>query len=172
MNIKSLLILVVLFAALPVIASDKQIVYEMGTFVGAQQVNDGLYTAQSGGYGEAHNFGHNMHVVVAPEGTYFIESPKNVGLSIFANVMTEGHAPTAHKAWFMDDLHNGDKVLFNAECNKHGHCTIRLPNPEDPNKHIQTEGTFKPNVAKTNTNNLLCGTGKLTADAEAQLCGK
>ena len=32
-----------------------------------------------------------------------------------------------------------------------------------------TDGRFEPAVAKTNTN-ALCGTGKLTADVEAQVC--
>jgi hypothetical protein len=69
----------------------------------------------------------------------------------------------------MDQMHAGDKVLFAAKCNKHNDCQIWVPNPDKPGKEIMTDGRFEPAVAKTNTN-ALCGTGKLSADVEAQVC--
>jgi hypothetical protein len=44
-----------------------------------------------------------------------------------------------------------------------------LPDPDKPNKEIRTLGFFFPAIAKTNTT-VLCGTGRLTADVEAQVC--
>ncbi|MGD0581170.1 MAG: hypothetical protein ABSC08_19880 [Bryobacteraceae bacterium] len=161
-----------LLATLPVmLASNKNLVYDVGTFVAGQQVSDGTYGSASGGFGESHAVGHTAHVVVTAAGTFVIEPPTSVFGSMVMSMATDGHAPTMRKAWFMDDLHNGDKVLFNAVCSKHGRCVIKLPNPENPNKVYVTQGMFHPNVGKTNTFGL-CGTGKLTADAEAQLCGK
>ena len=101
---------------------------------------------------------------------YAIESPVSVGGGILLGMLT-GSAPTVHKQWFMDNLHEGDKVLFNVKCDNHNRCTFILPNPDDPNKEYKTAGTFYPKVSKTNTS-VLCGTGKLTADVEAQVCTK
>jgi hypothetical protein len=100
---------------------------------------------------------------------YEIEAPVSVGGTLLLGIASNGFSPTVHKAWFMDNLHEGDKVLFSPVCKKHNRCTIRLPNPDKPNKEILTLGFFFPAIAKTNTT-VLCGTGKLTADVEAQVC--
>ena len=84
-------------------------------------------------------------------------------------MLSDGNSPTVHKQWFMDSLHEGDKVLFSAQCNKHNHCTIRMPNPDRPDKVIETQGWFSPAIAKTNAG-VLCGRGKLSAAVEAQVC--
>jgi hypothetical protein len=88
-------------------------------------------------------------------------------------MMTGGNAPTIHKGWFMDNLHEGDRVLFAAKCktyrNNHTSCQFWLPNPDKAGKEILTVGGFTPAVAKTNTSQL-CGTGKLSASVEAQVC--
>jgi hypothetical protein len=148
--------------------------YEVGTFIQSGQVNDGTYSTASCGVGgcsgSAYNAAHNQHAVSAPEGTYYIDAPVSVGWSMVAAMGTNGNAPLIHKQWFMDDLHEADKVLFSAECNKHNACTIRLPNPDRPDKEFRTVGRFYPNVAKTNTTSL-CGRGRLTAAVEAQVCG-
>ena len=72
----------------------------------------------------------------------------------------------------MDNLHEGDKVLFAAKCDmKHSQhrCEFWLPNPDKTGKEVATLGSFSPAVAKTNTT-ALCGTGKLSAAVESQLC--
>jgi hypothetical protein len=149
--------------------------YEVGIFMSSQQVSDGTYsTASCGSFGcngSAYNAAHNVHLVSTPDGIFSIEAPVSVAGTFLLGMATNGNSPTVHKAWFMDDLHEGDKVLFSAACNKHNRCTIRLPNPDKPNKEILTLGFFFPAIAKTNTT-VLCGTGKLTADVEAQVCAQ
>jgi hypothetical protein len=144
--------------------------YQVGTFVETQRVDTG--SVSQGGSGglfggrnvRTQNLGHNAAVVSVPDGQYTINQPFSVGAAMFG-----GSTVDPHKAWFMDQMHAGDKVLFAAKCNKHNDCQIRVPNPDKPGKEIMTDGRFEPAVAKTNTN-ALCGTGKLTADVEAQVC--
>ena len=144
--------------------------YQVGTFVETQRVDTG--SVSQGGSGglfggrnvRTQNLGHNAAVVSVPTGQYTINQPFSVGAAMFG-----GSTVDPHKAWFMDQMHAGDKVLFAAKCNKHNDCQIRVPNPDKPGKEIMTDGRFEPAVAKTNTN-ALCGTGKLTADVEAQVC--
>jgi hypothetical protein len=166
-------ILMLTLASALTLAKDKP-QYEVGAFIQSAQVSDGTYSSASCGgggcNGSAYNAAHNQHAVSAPEGTYYIDAPVSVGWSMVASMGTNGHAPLIHKQWFMDDLHEGDKVLFSAECNKHNVCTIRMPNPDKPDKEFRTMGRFYPNVAKTNVTSL-CGRGKLTAAVEAQVCG-
>jgi len=169
--IKSLTISIVVLLASMSLFGSKRVDpgYEVGIFQGSDQVSDGVYSSGSGGYGESHDTGHSVHIVSTPEGLYYIQAPVSVGLSMVSSLATDGHAPLVHKQWFMDDLHEGDQVLFSATCDKHGNCMIRLPNPENPQKVIKTLGHFKPVSTKTNINGL-CGTGKLTHTAETQLC--
>jgi hypothetical protein len=147
--------------------------YEVGRFMSSQQVSDGTYsTASCGSFGcngSAYNAAHNVHLVSTPDGVFSIEAPVSVAGTILLGMVSNGVSPTLHKAWFMDDLHEGDKVLFSAQCGKHGRCTIRLP--DKPNKEIRTLGFFFPTIAKTNTT-VLCGTGRLTSDVEAQVCAQ
>jgi hypothetical protein len=156
------------------IARDKP-PYEVGMFMSSEQVSDGSYsTASCGSFGcngSAYNAAHNVHLVRTDNGIFSIEAPVSVAGTLLLGMVNNGNAPTVHKAWFMDDLHEGDKVLFSAACNKHNRCTIRLPNPEKPTKEITTLGFFYPAIAKTNTT-ILCGTGKLTVDVEAQVCAQ
>jgi hypothetical protein len=143
--------------------------YEVGIFQGSAEVSDGVYSNARGGHGESHGTGHNVHIVSVPEGLYFIQAPASQGLTVVAGMPTNGHGPVMHKQWFMDDLHEGDQVRFSAICDKHGDCTIHLPNPENPEKVIKTIGHFKPASAKRNINGL-CDTGKLTPAVEDQIC--
>ena len=165
-------VVVFLLLASCAIARDKP-PYEVGTFLSSRQVSDGSYsTASCGSFGcngSAYNAAHNVHLVQTPDGVFSIEAPVSVAGSILLSMATNGNSPTVHKAWFMNNLHEGDKVLFSAACNKHNRCTIRLPNPDKPTKEILTLGFFFPAIAKTNTT-VLCGTGRLTADVEAQVC--
>jgi hypothetical protein len=149
--------------------------YEMGTFLSSRQVSDGTYSTASCGRfgcnGSAYNAAHNVHLVSTPDGIFSIEAPISVAGSLLLGIARNGNAPIVHKAWFMDDLHEGDKVLFSSQCGKHGRCSIRLPDPDNPKKEIATLGFFFPAIAKTNTT-VLCGTGKLTPSVEAQVCSQ
>jgi hypothetical protein len=167
-------IILLLFLVPFAIAKEKP-PYEVGIFMSSQQVSDGTYsTASCGSFGcngSAYNAAHNVHLVSTANGVFSIEAPVSVAGTLLLGMANNGNAPTVHKAWFMDNLHEGDKVLFSADCNKHNRCTIRLPNPEKPTKEITTLGFFYPTVAKTNATTL-CGTGKLTAEVDAQLCAQ
>jgi hypothetical protein len=149
--------------------------YQVGSFLASRQVSDGSYSqASCGGFscsGSSYSAAHNVHEVQASDGVYTIEAPVSVGGTLALGMLSNGNSPTVHKQWFMDSLHEGDKVLFSAQCNKHYRCTIRLPNPDKPEKVIETQGFFSPAAAKTNAG-VLCGTGKLSADVEAQVCNQ
>jgi hypothetical protein len=147
--------------------------YEVGTFMSSQQVSDGTYSTSSCGVfgcnGSAYNAAHNVHLVKTPDGIFSIEAPVSVAGTFLLGMASDGIAPTVHKGWFMDSLHEGDKVLFSAQCNKHNRCTVRLPNPDKPSKEFVTQGFFYPTIAKTNAKTL-CGQGKLSVAVEAELC--
>lgn len=148
--------------------------YKVGTFTGTGQVSDGSYANCSGGGCSAYSAAHNIHTVTTEDGVYAIEAPTSLAGTMLVGMMTGGNSPTIHKAWFMDNLHEGDKVLFAAKCDmKHSqhHCEFWLPNPDKPGKEFLTFGGFTPAVAKTNTTSL-CGKGKLSVSVEAQVCGK
>ncbi len=148
--------------------------YKVGTFTGTGQVSDGSYANCSGGGCSAYSAAHNIHTVTTEDGVYAIEAPTSLAGTMLVGMMSGGNSPTMHKAWFMDNLHEGDKVLFAAKCDmKHSqhHCEFWLPNPDKPGKEFLTFGGFTPAVAKTNTTSL-CGMGKLSASVEAQVCGK
>jgi hypothetical protein len=173
MKVPPLVVLFLLLASFAIARNKPP--YEVGTFMSSRQVSDGTYsTASCGSFGcngSAYNAAHNVHLVSTLDGIFSIEAPVSVAGTILRGMATNGNSPTVHKAWFMDNLHEGDKVLFSAACNKHNRCTIRLPNPDKPTKEILTLGFFFPAIAKTNTT-VLCGTGKLTADVEAQVCAQ
>jgi hypothetical protein len=141
----------------------------------SERVSDGSYSSAScssfGCNGSAYNASHNVHYVRTANGIFSIEAPVSVGGTILLGMVSNGVSPTLHKQWFMDNLHEGDKILFGAQCGKHNRCTIRLPNPDKPTKEVITQGFFFPAVAPTNTT-VLCGKGKLTADVEAQMCNQ
>lgn len=164
---------VVLVASMSLFGKKVAPAYEIGTFQGSGDFSDGVFISGDGGNNsESHEARHSIHTVVTPEGLYYILAPIRMASSVAVGMLTNGLAPIVYKQWFMDNLHEGDTVLFSATCNKRGFCTIRLPDPKNPQKVIQTHGSFRPTVAKTNIDkvNALCGTGKLTSDAEAELC--
>ena len=169
--------LIALIAIVPVCSTlardnrrDHSAEYQAGTFLETRAIDTGSYSQRgSGGVMgsptvRTKGLGHTAAIVSVPSGQYTIEEPFSLGAAIIG-----GDTVDPHKDWFMDHLHAGDKVLFAAECNKHNHCNIWVPNPDKPGKEILTSGQFEPAVAKTNTN-ALCGTGKLSADVEAQVC--
>jgi len=161
----------ILFTVSLAFAKDHADQYQAGTFSSTGRLNDGNYSDCSGGSCSGYNAAHNIHYITSTDGIYSIEAPVAVGSSMLMSMATNGHAPSVHKAWFMDQLHEGDKILFAAKCGKHNRCQFWLPNPDKTGKEVATLGSFEPTVAKTNTA-ALCGTGKLAASVEAQVCNQ
>ena len=170
---RSLAVLGVLVGLAQAREKDHSADYQVGTFSSTGTISDGSYANCSGGGCSAYSAAHNIHYVSTADGVYAIEAPTSVAGTMLVGMMSGGNTPTIHKGWFMDNLHEGDKVLFAAKCktyrNNHTSCQFWLPNPEQTGKEILTMGGFSPAVAKTNTSQL-CGTGKLSASVEAQVC--
>jgi len=144
--------------------------YQVGALVSTNFFSTGTVSQRTdggllGGSGvKTNNLGHNVSVISTPKGQYLIDPPSSAMGSILF-----GGTVDAHKSWFMDTLHEGDKVLFAAHCDEPNDCVIWVPKPYKVGTEIKTVGKFEPAVAKTNTN-ALCGTGRLSADVEAQVC--
>src|SRR5580692_7105123 len=159
--VSPLLVAFVLLVSTVSMAKEKP-AYQVGTFVSSRQASDGSYSqVNCSGYGcsgSSYITPHNVHEVRTPDGVCSVEAPVSLGGTLALGMLTDGNSPTIHKQWFMDQLHEGDKVLFSAQCNQHNRCTIRLPNPDKPEKVILTQGVFSPTAAKTNVG-VLCGTG-------------
>ena len=107
---------------------------------------------------------------------YSIYSPSVLGKTFLFKPLTNDSTltdddmmPNVHKQWFVDKLHDGDKVLFAAKCDKKNNCWFWLPNPDKAGSEFTTQGYFLPDAAETNTQSL-CGKGKLTAQVEAEVC--
>ena len=146
--------------------------FEVGVFVQVETVDKGTVSQRgtSGFFGQRNvrttSLNYIKAVISTPEGQYLIDPPTSMGVT-----MLVGDSMDNHKAWFVDKLQEGDTVLFSAKCGKHNTCEIRVPNPDKPGKEIWTTGTFVPaGPAKTNTQSM-CGSGKLTPEVEAQVCG-
>jgi hypothetical protein len=175
-RITTVILLVLLVAAAFAQAKDKDHIaeYKVGTFTGTGQVSDGSYANCSGGGCSAYSAAHNIHSVISTDdGVYAIEAPTSVAGTMLVGMVTGGNSPTIHKAWFMDNLHEGDKVLFAARCDmKHARhrCEFWLPDLSKPGKEIMRVGGFSPALAQTNTTSL-CGKDKVSASVEAQVCG-
>lgn len=107
---------------------------------------------------------------------YSIYSPSALGKTfLFKSFNNDGAltdddmTPNVHKQWFMDKLHDGDKVLFAAKCDKKNNCWFWLPDPDKQGAEVTTQGFFLPDAAETNTQSL-CGKGKLAPQVEAEVC--
>ena len=142
--------------------------YKVGVLQSTESVNTGTFTSCDHGC-MSQSTGHNVHYIVTDEGAYLISAPTSLGLSMLQGAFVSPNLPDVHIQWFLDDMHAGDKVLFAAECDKHNNCRFWLPKPDQQGKEYHTTGWFRPRVTKTNTNQL-CGTGKLSAAVEAQVC--
>jgi hypothetical protein len=161
------------FAASALAKEKEKPPYQAGTYISSTKVDDGSYSSAACGSfgcsGSAYSAAHNVHFVQTEAGVYGIESPTS-GAATFLNAMANnGVSPTLHKAWFMDQLNEGDTVLFRAVCDRRNYCRIGVPNPDKPEKEILTNGFFRPAIAKTNATSL-CGKGKLTAEVEMRVC--
>jgi len=168
MKVLALVIGLVVFTASSE-AKDHAKEYVVGRFQSTGQVGDGTYASCQGGNCASFNVQHNIHFVSTREGIYVIQPPINETQSIALALGSHGLSPMAYKDWFMDQLHDGDKVLFAAHCKKHNYCHFWLPDPDKPGKEFSTEGNFSPYNAKTNTKTL-CGKGKLSPAVEAEVC--
>jgi hypothetical protein len=169
MTMKMLVVFAGLLVSLPAYAKDHAAWYQVGIFSSTGQLSDGTFANCYGSGCNSYSAGHNIHFIRTQDGMYAIEAPTSVGLSLFDALVTKGNSPTVHKQWFMDQLHEGDKVLFAAGCDKHNNCQFWLPDPDKPGKEFSTVGYYRADHAKTNTGTL-CGTGKLKPDIEAQVC--
>jgi hypothetical protein len=145
--------------------------YQVGVFVGKDVKDDGSLVSTNGGYSKGVQQGHYTYTVRTDDGSYVIESPTAVASSIFASLATNGQSANIHKDSFLDTLHEGDKVLFSGKCDKHRRCSIKMPNPDDPKKTINTVGWFWPARGKSNVT-ALCGSGKLSQTIESEYCVK
>jgi len=138
--------------------------------------------------------GQGIHLLYTDQGNYRVEAPVNKGRSIalalatgMANtnrpVWAQQRAATIHNKWFMDGVQPGTKVLFASECakpnkkhpNETVRCTFWFPDPDSTDHEYETLGDFTPLLAGNGSNtqktaNVLCGTGKLKPEVEAQLC--
>jgi hypothetical protein len=150
-------------------AKDHSSEYRVGHFSSTGQFSDGTYTSCGGRSCSSYTAGHNVHYVRTDDGMYTIEAPISVGKTLALGMLTDGFSPTIHKEWFMDQLHEGDQILFASKCNKHDHCIFYLPDPDKSGKEYMTIGYFEPDHAKTNTQTL-CGKHKLAPEVEAQVC--
>jgi len=153
----------------PAFAKDHAAEYQAGTFSSTGQLSDGSIAQCNRGNCSTRGAAHNVHYVRTDDGMYIIEAPISVGVSILEAYATAGMGPTIHKEWFMDQLHEGDQVLFRASCNKHNDCQFWLPNPDHDGKEYRTLGIFRPDQAQTNTA-ALCRSGKLKPEVSARVC--
>lgn len=130
--------------------------------------------------------GQGIHLLHTDGGDYRAEAPINKGLSILSAMGSNAYRPaqTFHNKWFMDNVQPGTKVLFASECakpskkhpNEAVRCTFWFPDPDSTDHEYATMGDFTPYTAGDGSNtqktaNVLCGTGKLKPEVEAQLCG-
>jgi hypothetical protein len=131
--------------------------------------------------------GQGIHLLHTDAGDYRVEAPVNKGLSIMSALGSNAYHPpvTYHNKWFLDNVQPGTKVLFDSACSKPStkhpseavRCTFWFPDPDSTSHEYETMGDFTPyllgdggNVQKTA--NTLCGTGKLNAATEAQICNQ
>lgn len=164
-----LLSALLLVTTLPTFAKDHSSHYIVGTFSSTGELSDGSYANCYGGGCTSYNAAHNVSYIRTDLGMYSVEAPVSVGLTMLGAMASNGNAPTVHKQWFMDQLHEGDKVLFAAKCNKHNNCQFWLPNPDKIGKEFSTVGYYRADNARTNATTL-CGKGKLKPEIEAQVC--
>jgi hypothetical protein len=129
--------------------------------------------------------GQGFHFLHTDSGDYRVEAPVNKGASFVAAMGTPRYqrAPTIHNKWFLDNVQPGTKVLFSAHCSKpnkkHPNDTVKcefyFPDPDSDSHEYATLGDFTIYIAGDGSNtqktaNSLCGTGKLNAATEAQIC--
>jgi hypothetical protein len=129
--------------------------------------------------------GQGFHFLHTDAGDYRVEAPVNKGMTFAAAMQNNGYytAPVYHNKWFLDHVDPGTKVLFAAHCAKPNRkhpsdpvrCEFYFPDPNSDSHEYATMGDFTPYSVGDRSNtqstaNALCGTGKLNAATEAELC--
>lgn len=194
MHCKTWTALAVLFLSLPVIASAQKKTYKHASEYQMGMLDEQLrvYTgsdatvANSRTDAKLNSGTQGIHLLHNEQGNYRVEAPVNTGASILAAMATGNSyrpAPTIHNKWFLDGVQPGTQVLFASECarpsKKHPfetvRCTYWFPDPDSTDHEYRTLGDFTPYGAGDGSNtqktaNVLCGTGKLKPEIEAQIC--
>jgi hypothetical protein len=131
--------------------------------------------------------GQGIHLLHTEAGDYRVEAPVNKGMTFLSAMGSNAYRPaqTFHNKWFLDNVQPGTKVLFDSACTKPSkkhpndavRCTFWFPDPDSTSHEYETMGDFTPYLAGDGGNvqktaNTLCGTGKLNAATEAQICAK
>jgi hypothetical protein len=129
--------------------------------------------------------GQGFHFLHTAQGNYRVEAPVNTGMSILSAMASDRYHPavTYHNKWFLDNVAAGTNVLFAARCSKPNkkhpndvvRCEFWFPDPDSTSHEYRTMGDFTPYLEGNgsniqNTAKALCGTGKLSASVEAQVC--
>lgn len=135
------------FTIIPAFGKDHAAEYQAGIFSSTAQLSDGNVAQFNHGSCNRRGAAHNVRT---DDGMYIIQGPISVGVSVLEAYATAGMGPTIHQELFMDQLHEGDKVLFSASFNKHNDCQFRLANPDLDGKEYRTLGIFRPDHAQTN----------------------
>ncbi len=145
-----------------------------------------LTTAKTMTGAKLNGFGQGIHLLHTEVGDFRVEAPVNTGLSMLSTMGSNAYHPaqTIHNKWFLDQVQPGTKVLFASECakpsKKHPNdvvrCTFWFPDPDSTSHEYGTLGDFTPYQIGDGSNaqqtaNVLCGTGKLKPETEAQICG-
>jgi hypothetical protein len=173
---RSVFSIALVLSTLSAFAGDHTSQYKVGIFSSTGQLRDGSYSnGQTRGVA-TYTAHHNIHYVRTDDGMYSIYSPSVLGKTFLFKPLTndgtltdDDMMPNVHKQWFMDKLHDGDKVLFAAKCDKNNNCWFWLPNPDKPGLEFTTQGYYLPDAIET-TPQSLCGTGKLTPQVAAEVC--
>jgi hypothetical protein len=168
---KAAVLLTLTLVSVPMLAKDHSSEYQVGIFSAAGKLYDGSALLCGRYECETYNQKFDVHYLRTADGLYSIEAPNTMGgASVGAAIVVGSEPDNAPGQWFMDQLHEGDKVLFASSCpKKRNVCDFWLPDPNHPGKEFHTEGHFWPDKRQTNTQTL-CGTGKLKPEVEAQVC--
>lgn len=131
--------------------------------------------------------GQGIHLLHTDTGDYRVEAPVNKGLTFLSAMGSNAYRPaqTFHNKWFLDNVQAGTKVLFASECGKPNkkhpaqavRCEFWFPDTDSTEHEYATIGDFTLYLQGDGSNtqktaNTLCGTGKLSAATEAQICTK
>ena len=129
--------------------------------------------------------GQGIHLLHTDAGDYRVEAPVNKGLTVLSALGSSAsrRANTFHNKWFLDNVQPGSRVLFASECarpnKKHPNdavrCEFYFPDPDSTDHEYATIGDFTPFMSGDGSNTVktagvLCDTGKLKPDVEAELC--
>jgi hypothetical protein len=163
---------------------DKSNDYQMGTFLSASAIEDGTITSTLRGDGTTVAGGvYANHVGVyrikVADGTWYVTTLTQTQDSMLRGMgMTPQHFKS-EKANPLDELKNGDRVLFRLHERHYlnGKFTLMaIPYAGNPDKEVEFSTRFEPDVAPAKpekpTDNVkaMCDSHKLSAELEKQYC--